>query len=55
MTENEISFKIRGAIFKVYNTYPGLFESVWKCFCIVINKVGLKGRKANWFTILMMI
>ncbi len=31
MTENEISFKIRGAIFKVYNTLgPGLFESVYE-------------------------
>lgn len=31
MTENEISFEIRGAIFKVYNTLgPGLFESVYE-------------------------
>jgi GxxExxY protein len=31
MTENEISFKIRGAIFKVYNTLgSGLFESVYE-------------------------
>ena len=31
MTENEISYKIRGAIFKVYNTLgPGLFESVYE-------------------------
>jgi GxxExxY protein len=30
MTENEISYLIRGAIFKVYNTLgPGLFESVY--------------------------
>jgi len=30
MTENEISYIIRGAIFKVYNTFgPGLFESVY--------------------------
>jgi GxxExxY protein len=30
MTENEISFIIRGAIFKVYNTLgPGLLESVY--------------------------
>ncbi len=30
MTENEISFLIRGSIFKVYNTLgPGLFESVY--------------------------
>lgn len=31
MTENEISFKIRGAIFKVYNTLGScLFESVYE-------------------------
>jgi GxxExxY protein len=31
MTENEISFKIRGAIFKVYNQLgPGLLESVYE-------------------------
>ena len=30
MTENEISFKIRGAIYKIYNTLgPGLLESVY--------------------------
>ncbi|WP_439488892.1 GxxExxY protein [Algoriphagus sp.] len=31
MTENEISYKIRGAIFKVYNTLgPGLLESTYE-------------------------
>lgn len=31
MKENDISFKIRGAIFKVYNTLgPGLLESVYE-------------------------
>jgi GxxExxY protein len=31
MTKNEISYKIRGAIFKVYNKLgPGLFESVYE-------------------------
>jgi GxxExxY protein len=31
MTENDISFKIRGAIFKVYNELgPGLLESVYE-------------------------
>ena len=30
MTENEISYKIRGAIFNIYNTLgPGLLESVY--------------------------
>jgi hypothetical protein len=36
MTENEISFKIRGAIFKVYNTLgPGLFDLYMKVHCIM--------------------
>ncbi|WP_348797588.1 GxxExxY protein [Flavobacterium adhaerens] len=31
MSENEISYKIRGAIFKVYNSLgPGLLESVYE-------------------------
>ena len=31
MTENEISYKIRGAVFKVYKKLgPGLFESVYQ-------------------------
>jgi GxxExxY protein len=31
MIENEISYKIRGSIFKVYNTLgPGLLESVYE-------------------------
>lgn len=31
MTENEISYKIRGAIFKVYNALgPGLLESIYQ-------------------------
>jgi len=31
MTENEISYVVRGAIFKVYNNLgPGLFESVYE-------------------------
>lgn len=31
MTENEISYKIRGAIFKVYNSLgPGLLESIYE-------------------------
>jgi GxxExxY protein len=35
MTENEISYIIRGAIFKVYNELgPGLFESVYEAALI---------------------
>ena len=31
MHENEITYKIRGAIFKVYKYFgPGLFESVYE-------------------------
>ena len=31
MTENDVSYIIRGAIFKVYNTLgPGLLESVYE-------------------------
>lgn len=31
MSENEISYKIRGSIFKVYNSLgPGLLESVYE-------------------------
>ena len=44
MTENEISFKIRGAIFKVYNTLgPGLFESVYEsALYYELTKINLK-------------
>ena len=44
MTENDISFKIRGAIFKVYNTLgPGLFESVYEsALYYELTKINLK-------------
>lgn len=44
MTENEISYIIRGAIFKVYNELgPGLFESVYEVtLCYELKKAGLK-------------
>ena len=44
MTENQISYKIRGAIFKVYNELgPGLFESVYEAALIYqLEKDGLK-------------
>lgn len=44
MTENDISFKIRGAIFKVYNTLgPGLFESVYEsALYYELTKMNLK-------------
>lgn len=44
MTEDEISYKIRGAIFNVYNGLgPGLLESVYqKAMMYELNKQGLK-------------
>lgn len=43
MTENEISYKIRGAIFKVYNQLgPGLFENVYEAALLYqLKKDGL--------------
>lgn len=43
MTENEISYIIRGAIFKVYNTLgPGLLESVYVAALVYeLRKAGL--------------
>lgn len=43
MSENEISYKIRGAIFKVYNTLgPGLLESAYEAALMYeIAKLGL--------------
>lgn len=44
MTEDEITYKIRGAIFKVYNELgPGLLESVYEAALIYqLRKDGLK-------------
>ncbi len=44
MTENEISYKIRGAIFKVYNELgPGLLESAYEAvLAYELNKQGLQ-------------
>ncbi len=43
MTENEISYNIRGAILKIYNRLgPGLFENVYKqVLKYELEKVGL--------------
>ena len=43
MTENEISYKIIGAIYKVYNELgPGLLESVYEAaLCYQLRKDGL--------------
>ncbi len=47
MTENDISYIIRGAIFNVYNNLgPGLLESVYVAALIFeLKKEGLKVRK----------
>ena len=44
MTEDELTYEIRGAIFDTYNALgPGLLESVYKeALCYFINKRGLK-------------
>lgn len=44
MTENEISYKVRGAIFKAYNSFgPGLFESVYvPALAYLLEKDNLK-------------
>lgn len=47
MNENEISYVIRGAIFKVYNTFgPGLLVSVYtSALDIELRKQGLSVKK----------
>lgn len=44
MTENEISYRIRGAIFKVYNELgPGLLESIYEAAMVYqLQKDGLR-------------
>lgn len=46
MTENDISYVIRGAIFKVYNTLgPGLLESVYEAALMFeLNKAGVETK-----------
>jgi len=47
MLENEISYKVRGAIFKVYNTLgPGLLESIYEsALYYQLQKDNLKVQK----------
>ena len=44
MTENELTYQIRGAIFDVYNTLgPGLLESVYEeALCFELQQRGLQ-------------
>lgn len=46
MTENDISYKVRNAIFKLYNELgPGLFESVYEqALLYQLKKDGLNSR-----------
>ena len=46
MTENEISYVIRGSIFRVFNTLgPGLFEKVYcAAICVELYRLGLNFR-----------
>ena len=46
MEENDITYKIRGCIFNVYNNVgPGLFESVYEAALLYeLNKAGLKAK-----------
>ena len=46
-TENEISYLIRGAIFKVYNALgPGLLESAYEAvLCFELQKQGLEVKR----------
>lgn len=47
MTENEISYIVRGAIFNIYNTLgPGLLESVYiEAFLVELKNAGLRVSK----------
>lgn len=44
MTDNQLSYQIRGAIFEVYNTFgPGLLETVYEeALCFELHQRGLK-------------
>jgi GxxExxY protein len=46
MTENDISYAVRGCIFKVFNNLgPGLLESAYEAaLAYEINKAGLKAK-----------
>jgi GxxExxY protein len=47
MTENEISYQIRGAIFDVYNHFgPGLYESAYEAALMIeLAKRGLQPKR----------
>ena len=46
MTENEISYKIRGAIFKIYNALgPGLLESAYEA--VLVHELRTSGLEVK--------
>ena len=55
MTENDISYKIRGAIFKVYNALgPGLLESAYEnalAYELRGSGIGCKGASSLTFRV----
>jgi GxxExxY protein len=54
MNENEISYTVRGAIFKVYNNLgPGLLESVYEyALAFELRKAGLKIENQKAFPVI---
>lgn len=47
MTDNEITYKIRGAIYKVYNAFgPGLLESVYEA--ALCHQLSSDSQEACW-------
>ena len=52
LKENEISYAIRGAIFKVYNELgPGLLESVYEAaLCYELRRSGLEVKNPGWYS-----
>ncbi len=44
MTDNELTYEIRGSIYEVYNAFgPGLLESIYEeALCFELEKKGLK-------------
>lgn len=51
MEENELSYKIRGCIFTVYNKLgPGLLESAYEAALVYELKKKFRGKKPTCFT-----
>ena len=52
MTENELTYQIRGAVWDVYNILgPGLLESVYEeALCYELHQRGIKVERQVLFT-----